>query len=84
MSRRRRVALAVVTAGVVSVYFLVSECAFGGNMGARYMTCECWGVEWELYDGRPADGPHKSVCIGLVRSRTCYQMTGGPVVECQR
>jgi ABC-type transporter Mla maintaining outer membrane lipid asymmetry permease subunit MlaE len=84
VSRRRRVVLAAVTAGVVSVYLLVGECTFGGNMGARYMTCECLGVEAELYDGRPADGPHKTVCLGLVRSRTCYQMTDGPVVECQR
>jgi hypothetical protein len=41
-------------------------------------------VEWELYDARPADGPHRTVCIGLVRSRTCYRMTDGPVVECSR
>lgn len=84
MSRRRRVALAVVAAGVVSVYLLVSECASGGSTGARYRTCECLGLEWELYDQRPADGPYKTVCIGLVRSRTCYRMTGGPVVECPR
>ena len=32
----------------------------------------------------PADGPHKAVCTGVVRSRTCYRMTGGPIVECPR
>ncbi|MGH7389558.1 MAG: hypothetical protein ACREM3_08900 [Candidatus Rokuibacteriota bacterium] len=84
MSPRRRVAFAAVAAGVVGAYLLVSECASGGNMGARYATCECLGVEWELHDQRPADGPHRTVCIGLVRSRTCYRMTGGPVVECPR
>ena len=63
---------------------LVSECAYGGNMGARYKTCECLGVERELYDARPADGPHKTLCVGIVRSRTCYRMTGGPIVECPR
>jgi hypothetical protein len=84
MSRSLRMVLVVLAAGVVSGCLLVSECAFGGNMGARYRTCECLGVEWELYDRRPADGPHKTVCIGLVRARTCYQMTGGTIVECSR
>ena len=83
VSRRARVALTVMAMGGVGVYLLVSVCASGGNMGARYRTCECVGVEWELYDRRPADGPRKTVCIGFVRSRTCYRMTGGPVVECR-
>ena len=78
--------LAIIVALLIGValaaFLLVSECAYGGGMGARYKTCECLGVERELYDTRPADGPHRTVCVGLVRSRTCYRMTGGPVVEC--
>ncbi|MGH7353196.1 MAG: hypothetical protein ACRELS_01280 [Candidatus Rokuibacteriota bacterium] len=77
-------ALVVLAAVGLAALLLVSECAYGGNMGARYKTCECLGVEWELYDARPADGPHKTVCVGMVRARTCYQMTGGPIVECAR
>ncbi len=88
MSRRRRVALGVVAALALAVslaaLLLLRECAFGGDMGARYKTCQCLGVERELYDARPADGPHKTVCVGIIRSRTCYRMTGGPVVECPR
>jgi len=53
-------------------------------MAARDRTCECFGVEWQLYDHRPADGPRKSVCLGVVRSRTCYRTTGGPVIDCPR
>ena len=88
MSGRLRVALGVVAALVPAVslaaFLLVSECAYGGGMGAHYKTCECLGVEREVYDARPADGPHKTVCVGIVRSRTCYRMTGGPIVECPR
>lgn len=77
-------ALGVVAALVLAAFLLVSECAYGGGMGARSKTCECLGVERELYDARPADGPHKTVCVGVVWSRTCYRMTGGPIVECPR
>ena len=88
MSRRLGVALGVVAGLVLAVSLaaslLVSECAYGGGMGALYKTCECRGVERELYDARPADGPHKTVCVGIVQSRTCYRMTGGPIVECPR
>jgi len=84
VSRRLGGALEVVAALVLSALLLVSECAYGGGMGARYKTCECLGFEWELYDMRAADGPHKTVCVGIVRSRTCYRMTGGPIVECSR
>jgi hypothetical protein len=88
MSRRRRMVLGVVAALVLAVslaaFLLVSECAYGGGMAARYKTCKCLGVERALYDTRPADGPHKTVCVGIVRSRTCYRMTDGPIVECPR
>jgi hypothetical protein len=84
MSRRLGVALGVVAALVLATFLLVSECSYGGGMRARYKTCECLGVERELYDARHADGPHKTVCVGIVRSRTCYRMTGDPIVECPR
>ena len=77
-----RWALVAVGASVVGASLLISVCASGGNMGARYQTCECLGIEWELQDGRAADGPHRTVCLGLVRSRTCYRMTGGPIIPC--
>ncbi len=73
--------LAAVVALAASV--LVSVCADGGSMGGRYRTCGCLGLEWELYDRTPADGPRRTLCLGLVRSRTCYRTTGGPVVECR-
>jgi hypothetical protein len=63
-------------------FLLVSECAYGGGMGAAYRTCECLGVEWQLYDRRPADGPRRTLCVGIVRSRTCYRLESGPVVPC--
>ena len=87
MTPRLRVALGVVVVVLtvsLAAWLLVSECAYGGGMGARYKTCRCLGVEWELYDARPADGPHKTLCVGVVRSWTCYQMTDGPIVECPR
>ena len=75
--------LASIAASVIGASLLISVCASGGNMGARYQTCECRGFEWEMKDGRAADGPHRTVCLGLVSSRTCYQMTGGPIIACE-
>ena len=69
---------------VVAGFLLVRECTYGGGMGAAYKTCECLGIEWELYDSRPADGPRKTICIGIVQSRTCYRFDGGPAIECPR
>jgi len=84
LSSRWRVTLVVLAVVGLAALLLVRECAYGGNMGARYKTCRCFGIEWELYDARPADGPHKTVCVGIITSRTCYRMTGGPVIECAR
>ena len=33
---------------------------------------------------RPADGPRRTLCIGIARSKECYQYIGGPTVECDR
>jgi hypothetical protein len=84
LARPAKTALVVVAAGALAAVRLVRECAFGGGMGARDQTCRCLGVEWVLYDHRPADGPRKSICVGLVRSRTCHQFTDGPLIECPR
>jgi hypothetical protein len=80
----RRTGLVALAAAVLAALLLVRTCADGGNMGARDQTCECLGLEWLLHDGRPADGPRRTVCIGIVRSWTCYRMSGGPVVDCAR
>ena len=61
---------------------LVNECFYWAGMGAAYKSCDCVGIEQELYDQTAADGPRKTVCIGIVRSTQCYQYIGGPSIEC--
>jgi len=63
-------------------FLLVNECAFGGGMAASYKDCDCFGYEWELYDQTPADGPRRTICLGVVRSVTCYRYVSGPVIDC--
>jgi len=63
---------------------LVRVCADGGAMGGAYRTCKCRGREWQLYDQTAADGPRRTVCLGLVRSRRCYQSRAGPEVSCDQ
>ena len=58
--------------------FLIRVCADGGAMGSAYRTCECRGVEWQLYDRTAADGPRRTLCFGIVRSRTCFRFREGP------
>jgi hypothetical protein len=62
--------------------FLIRVCADGGAMGSGYRTCECRGVEWQLYDQTAADGPRRTLCFGIVRSRTCFRFREGPAVSC--
>ena len=62
---------------------LVNRCADGGAMGSRYRTCTCRGVEWLQYDRTAADGPRRTVCLGLVTATTCYRSRGGEVVACR-
>ena len=83
-SKRLRKLLLALALWAVAVFLLIHECTYGGGMGARYKTCECLGIEWERYDSRPADGPRKTICIGIVQSTTCYRMERGPVIECPR
>ena len=68
---------------LLALGFLFSgECSYGGGMGAAYKSCDCLGIEWELYDQTAADGPRKTVCIGIIQSTKCYRDMGGPKVEC--
>jgi hypothetical protein len=76
----------LVTAGLIGavglVLLLIRICADGGAMGSAYQTCECRGFEWEVYDRIAADGPRRTVCVGILQSRTCHQFRDGPVVAC--
>ena len=62
----------------------IRVCADGGAMGSAYRTCDCRGLEWQLYDRTEADGPRRTLCFGWVRSWTCYQFRTGPIVECSQ
>lgn len=75
-------ALIIVAVILLSAFLLIHECAYGGGMGARYKVCDCRGSEWLLYDQTPVDGPRKTMCLGIVRSTTCYRITGGPQITC--
>jgi hypothetical protein len=72
------VAAALLVLGVATI----RVCADGGAMAAMYRTCECAGVEWTLYDRTEADGPRRTLCLGVVRSRRCHQFRSGPDIVC--
>ena len=76
--------LAALVAGAVIVLGLafVRVCADGGAMASTYRTCDCVGFEWQLYDGTEADGPRRTLCLGVTRAKTCYQFRSGPEVSC--
>lgn len=61
---------------------LVNVCADGGAMGAAYRTCECRGLEWQVYDRTAADGPRRTICPGHVARVTCHQNRDGAEVPC--
>jgi hypothetical protein len=82
MTRSSRTWLIISTAGLAVAAATIRICADGGAMASRYRSCECRGFEWVLYDRTPADGPRRTLCLGLVRSRTCHQFMNGPVVPC--
>ncbi len=71
--------LIIVALGVA----LINECEFGGGMAAAYKSCDCLGKEWELYDRTEADGPRKTLCLGIIRSTSCYSYLEGPEVDCK-
>jgi hypothetical protein len=82
--RRRSVVMLLMVLAVLlgAGVALVSVCADGGAMASAYRTCECAGIERQLYDATATDGPRRTLCIGIVRSRTCWQFCGGPSVAC--
>lgn len=80
--RRRWPWLLAVALLLVAGFTLVTRCADGGAMGARYRTCQCRGIEWVQYDRTAADGPRRTLCLGLVTSTTCHGSRGGEVVSC--
>ena len=61
---------------------MIRICADGGAMAGAYRTCECRGLEWQLYDRTAADGPRRTLCLGFIASRTCRQFRSGPIVAC--
>src|SRR5262245_52873993 len=82
-SSRAVITLSVLALLMVATYWLLyHECADGGAMASTYRTCTCMGVERVVLDQTAADGPHRSVCLGWVTSRTCYQHREGPQIEC--
>ena len=82
LTRRARLTVILVALLVAAGFAFVRVCADGGAMASAYRTCECRGLEWQLYDRTPADGPRRTLCLGYLRSRTCYQFRTGPVVAC--
>jgi len=80
---RSRLVAALLASLVLALgLLLIQVCADGGAMGSAYQTCECRGYEWQLYDRTPADGPRRTLCLGLLRSTTCHQFRVGPEVPC--
>jgi hypothetical protein len=75
--------LAIVLILVALGLLLIQECYYWAGMGASYKSCDCFGIEWELYDQTAADGPRRTVCIGIVQATTCYSYVGGPSVACE-
>jgi hypothetical protein len=79
--RARLLATLVLVAALLGL-MLVRICSDGGAMGSAYRTCDCLGIEWQLYDRMAADGPRRTVCFGIVRSRSCFQFREGPAIAC--
>ncbi len=82
MQRKVAALLAVIVVLTALGIVLVNDCSSIGGMGWSVVKCECSGFQWVLYDRTEADGPMRSICIGLVQSRTCFQYVDGPRVEC--
>jgi hypothetical protein len=82
MTNRRRVRLGLFVGAALGLALMVRICADGGAMASAYRSCECLGLEYELYDRTAADGPRRTLCVGWMRSTTCYQFRSGPVVPC--
>ena len=83
--RYRHVLLAMFGVVAIALGFFVftNECAYGGGMGGEYKDCQCLGSELQLFDQTAADGPRKTICIGLITETTCYEFLGGPEQVCK-
>lgn len=55
---------------------LIRVCADGGAMGSAYRTCNCRGIEWQLYDRTAADGPRRTLCFGIMQSPALLPVQG--------
>ena len=66
----------------LGVFVFINECAFGGAMAGVYKDCVCKGYEIQLFDQTEADGPRKTICIGIITETTCYQFRDGPERDC--
>jgi hypothetical protein len=82
IGRRMRIALILAALLIVAGAATIRICADGGSMGSAYRTCDCRGWEWPLYDRTAADGPRRTLCVGFIRSRRCFQFQGGPEIPC--
>jgi hypothetical protein len=82
-SKRIVIPLSIVLILVALGWLLIHECYYWAGMGAPYRSCDCSGIEWELYDQTAADGPRETVCIGVVQAATCYSYVGGPSIACE-
>lgn len=82
MTIRRRMIAGLLVGGALAGALTIRICADGGAMASAYRSCDCLGVEYELYDRTAADGPRRTLCVGWMRSQTCYQFRSGPVVSC--
>jgi hypothetical protein len=82
MNKHKALLLGLAIVALIAAWYAQAVCADGGGMAARYRACSCLGYEWLLYDQTAADGPRRSLCLGLVGRRTCYQFQGGPEVPC--
>lgn len=82
-SKRIVIPLLIILVLIVLGFLFVNECFYWAGMGASAKSCDCSGLEWELYDQTAADGPRKTVCIGIIQATTCYSYMDGPEVECK-
>jgi hypothetical protein len=82
LTRRARFMVILIALLLAGGFAFISVCADGGAMASAYRTCECRGLEWQLYDRTAADGPRRTLCIGYLQSHTCHQFRTGPIVAC--
>ena len=84
MQRKIATLLAIIVLLTALSILFVNECSSVGGMGWSVVKCECTGIQRILYDRTEVDGPMRSICIGVVQSRTCFQYVDGPRIECNQ